>query len=248
MAEIRAVFFDLDGTLIDSESQASEAVRQVCEEKGLKLPTFLLEKTYGKTWGAAFAEVASLHPEFARAFSGPEPFVARYREILRSEGVRAIPGAVEFVQTVADAGLDLCVVSGSGRAEITHALKGLGILEIFGGPSSTRIFGAEDYARSKPAPDGFLKALAHVSLPPTETVVFEDSLPGVLSARAAGIRVVHVQAVAWTKEEAQKHAQARIQDYRDWLPEFEARIRAGERLGRTLAELLANWPPRVGHN
>ena len=100
------------------------------------------------------------------------------------DGIKVLPGAVELIALLAEAGVPAVIVSGSSRAEIESLLPRLD-------PGQSLLFhlGAEDYERGKPAPDGYLKATKRLGVEPSRCLVLEDSEAGIESARRAGIRV-----------------------------------------------------------
>jgi len=87
------------------------------------------------------------------------------------------------------AGLPLAIVTGSSRVEAGQALAALGL-----GAAFRVVFAAEDVARSKPAPDGYLAAAARLEVEPQRCLVVEDSSAGIAAGRAAGMTVVAVRA------------------------------------------------------
>jgi HAD superfamily hydrolase (TIGR01509 family) len=83
----------------------------------------------------------------------------------------------------------LAVVSGASRVEVLDALASLGVRDAF-----QVVLGAEDYPRGKPAPDSYQMGVRRLGVAATRCIAIEDATPGILSARAAGVRVVGVQA------------------------------------------------------
>jgi HAD superfamily hydrolase (TIGR01509 family) len=103
------------------------------------------------------------------------------------EGLTVVDGIREALAGVAALGLETCVASSGGHAKMRHTLGRTGLYETFAG----RIFSAQDdpeVAEGKPAPDLFLHAARRMGVEPAGCVVVEDSRPGVLAARAAGMR------------------------------------------------------------
>jgi HAD superfamily hydrolase (TIGR01509 family) len=96
-----------------------------------------------------------------------------------------IPGAIEAVRRVADAGLRLAVASSSNRELIDAVLDRLSLTELFEVTVSS-----EEVARGKPAPDVYLEAASRLDVEPMRCVAIEDSASGIRAARAAGMRVV----------------------------------------------------------
>jgi sugar-phosphatase len=81
----------------------------------------------------------------------------------------------------------LALVSGSHRADVLWALRKLAVDQYF-----ELIYGAEDYTHSKPSPEGYLKALKNLGVAPEDALIFEDSVAGLASAEAAGVRAVAI--------------------------------------------------------
>ena len=88
----------------------------------------------------------------------------------------------------------MALVTSGSRDTVTLALRKLGYEDWF-----NPIVCAEDVARAKPAPDGFLKALAAMETRPEQALVFEDTEPGFQAARAAGLAVVDARSLNWSR-------------------------------------------------
>jgi HAD superfamily hydrolase (TIGR01509 family) len=130
--------------------------------------------------------------------------IKRYQTEIQKK-LHLVPGGAQAVQALAPY-YSLALVSGSFRREIMWALNYMGIQDCF-----QVILGAEDYAKSKPAPDGYQKALQRLGRTPQEVLVFEDSTPGIVSAKAVGLWVV---AITGTNHFNQDHflADEKIED------------------------------------
>ncbi len=187
---VRAVLFDLDGTLADSEEQTDLAIAIVRARYGA--PDFSLPHTAtrGRTW----EHVA----DTIRARIGldvPRPVLVA--ELLASwndatADVKPVPGAPEAVRAAARR-LKIGVVSSSPRSVIDTFLDKLGIADCV--VPEARI-GGDAMRRSKPHPEGFLFGARVLGVKPAETLVFEDSHAGLLAARAAGMRSVFITCCA----------------------------------------------------
>jgi len=202
---IDTVFFDLDGTLVDTELAASQTVRGCFAQWGIPLSEADAGYVAGRTWESACEYLFQKYPPPLAPAQARELLVQGYRAQLEKHLV-IVPGAQQAVRSLAAQGLPLALVSGSHRAEIFFALDRLGVRDLF-----QVVLGAEDYAHSKPAPDGYLKALQLLGRDPRRTLVFEDSQAGIASALAAGAWVV---AITGTNHFGQDTSQAhfRIQD------------------------------------
>ncbi|MEN9723165.1 MAG: hypothetical protein RJB38_1151 [Pseudomonadota bacterium] len=214
-SEIRAVLFDLDGTLVHSEAVAARSVANVFSQHGVSLDERLAELATGRTWGAAFDLLE-------KAIALPIPKEELLKEVLQDYRMRMttevhpVPGSAAAVQSLASR-CRLALVSGSFRQEILFALDQLQISKHF-----EFILGAEDYPQSKPAPDGYLKALALMQIPAHQALVFEDSEAGIRSALSAGCRVALV------------HHCRSLPSNSPWLEKVHARL-------ETLEGVSAEW-------
>lgn len=208
MLPFDAILFDLDGTLIDSESVAVLAVLECMHAYGVQVDKSDAEVLTGRKWSFAFDFIFKKYATELAAKPRAKienEIIALYHERLKTD-FKTIPGAVEWVKTLVPH-LRLAVVSGSSRGEITWALEKMGILSFF-----ERIFGSEDYRESKPSPEGYLKALKELKLDPARTLIFEDSTAGITSALGANVTVVAITAANHTKQD-QSHARDHIRDY-----------------------------------
>jgi HAD superfamily hydrolase (TIGR01509 family) len=191
---LRAVLFDLDGTLADTERQNAEAVARVCERSGRPLSDEERHFVIGHGWQEIYHHLVgnggmTLGYEELMHAAGVE----RIR-IVETEGLFVLPAAVETVRRMTGRYLST-VVSGSSRAEVEAVLRALGVLSLF-----PWFLGAEDAARGKPFPDGYLLAASKLAVDPAECLVLEDSTAGITAARTAGMRVIGVRAGNFAKQ------------------------------------------------
>lgn len=183
---IRLVIFDCDGVLVDSERIAVRVLTAMGPEFGWPLTEAeIVERFIGRNAQAMTDEVDT---RLGAGTAGP--WLARFRA-LHAEyvdaGLTVVDGIHEALAGVAALGPATCVGSSGGHAKMRHTLGRTGLYDHFAG----RIFSAQDnpqVARGKPAPDLFLHAARVMGVEPAACVVVEDSRPGVLAARAAGMR------------------------------------------------------------
>jgi HAD superfamily hydrolase (TIGR01509 family) len=183
-----AVLFDLDGTLVDSERDNVESVVLAARKYGVELNEAERLFIVGHSWNEIHATITSdhglhigLHEMIAAAVFEKQALVAR-------SGFRVLPGAVELVTRLAGR-CKLAVVTGASRTEAEDALAGIGVRHFF-----AAVVAAEDYVRGKPAPDPYAQGLAALAAKASRSLAIEDATPGILSARAAGMRVIAVRA------------------------------------------------------
>jgi len=217
---LRAVLFDLDGTLVDTERESAEGVRRALLRAGREMTREEIEYVLGHSW-------LQIHERLAQG-DGPLPplpelmaAAAVEREaIMARDGVTVLPGARELVARLG-ASVPLAIVSGSSRREADFALRGAGLAGAFG-----LILTAEDYAPGKPSPAGFLQAAARLSVDPADCLVVEDSAAGIAAGRAAGARVVGVSAANFAQHD-QSAAHVVVDTLRDIDDELVHRLFEG---------------------
>lgn len=209
------MFFDMDGTLVDSEPLSDKLVMQLLDDRGLPPPPFPLSRFHGQTWATVEATLGELYP----ALSGlplADRFEGAFHDLLGRELPATIAGAREAVAAAARRSA-VGIVSSSPRATIELVAAGLGISEY-----CRVIVGAEDVRRSKPHPECYLLAAERAGVPPGGCLVFEDSDAGLEAARAAGMTAV---GILGNRDEAaaamlSRHAQRVVRSYADLPPDF----------------------------
>jgi sugar-phosphatase len=130
----------------------------------------------------------------------------------------AMPGAVEAVSALFDAGYPLAVASSGIREYITLVLERLGIADRF----RVVVTGA-DVAHGKPHPEPYLVTAARLGVPPANCVVFEDATVGVLAAKAAGMRCIAVPNPEATQTQDLSTADLILSSLTDFTPALLAR-------------------------
>ncbi len=204
---VTTLLFDLDGTLVDTEKMAAQTLIASFRSWGVSLQPESSQVIAGKTWESAFAYLRTQYELPISWDDAAAQILQSYRTQLQSQ-VLEVPGAAQRVREFHQSKkFKMGLVSGSHRQEILTALDHLGVRDCF-----EVILGAEDYPRSKPAPDGYLLALKLLNKSPQETLVFEDSSPGIASAIAAKTRVA---AITSTNHFGQSQAQAHA-FFQDW--------------------------------
>jgi HAD superfamily hydrolase (TIGR01509 family) len=193
MNTLKAIIFDFDGVLADTEPLHYRMFREVLAEEGLTLTLEDYTTAYvGLTDAACFhavLEASGETPTYGRLNSLVEKKTRRMQAALLHEPV-LLPGVEEFVRA-AGADYRLAVASGALREEIELTLARAGFREAF-----EHITSAEDVPNGKPAPDPYLHAVRHLCrrrfLLPAECLAIEDTPHGVAAARRAGLRCLAV--------------------------------------------------------
>ena len=181
-----AVIFDLDGVLVDSEIWWDEVRAELAAAHGR---AWTLEDRHAvmgansPTWARIMRERLGLDlPEADIQAVIVDAMADRYRRL----GAPEIAGAADAVRGIA-ASLPVAVASSAHRRVIDAALAGTGLTGIF-----KVVVSSDEVANGKPAADVYLEAARRLGVDPARCLVAEDSLNGVLAARAAGMTVVLV--------------------------------------------------------
>ncbi|HEY7032440.1 MAG TPA: HAD family phosphatase [Thermomicrobiales bacterium] len=183
---IRALIFDMDGLLVDSEPLSEAAMSDFLRRYGHEPRAEVAAQLLGRRLPEALAIVRE-----AYELSLPiDELIAVYGELrlaaLRGN-VRPMPGAAEIIAFGRAAGLRLALATSGHRTHADLSLGETGLAGLFDAEAT-----GDDVARGKPAPDLFLLAAGRVGVEPAACVVFEDAPLGVAAAVAAGTRAVAV--------------------------------------------------------
>jgi len=184
---MKALLFDFDGLLLDTETPSFEAWVAIYREQGVDLAWEVYIQCVG-THATAFDAVTHLENLTGR-LQERKTLVDRHNDIARAriEAQAPLPGVMGILQEAKDKGLGCAVASSSPREWVEGHLVRLGMMGWF-----DTLVCRSDVVRVKPAPDLFQAALQRLGAAPDEAVVFEDSLNGIRAARAAGIFCVAV--------------------------------------------------------
>ena len=188
---IRALIFDFDGLILDTETPEFQSWQTIYREYGFEFPH--------ERWGSIVGGNGQ-HSDFDAA----EHLSALMQGRLDSDFLRgrnrdesnqiifaqkSMPGVMDYIHEAKRLGLKLAIASSSEHAWVDSHAKRIGVYDYF-----DHVIAADDVGpgRTKPNPDLFLTALSRLQVPKEAAIVFEDSPNGVLAAKRAGIFVVAV--------------------------------------------------------
>jgi HAD superfamily hydrolase (TIGR01509 family) len=184
---IRAVIFDMDGVLTDSEPLINAAAIAMFRERGVIVRPADFHPFIGTGENRYIGGVAEKYGVELDIEAAKKRTYEIYLDMV-PERLRAFPGAVELVRQCRAAGLRVAVASSADLVKIEANLRQIGLP-----PAGwDAVVSAEDATHKKPAPDIFLAAARKLGLPPAACVVVEDAVNGVQAAKAAGMRCVAV--------------------------------------------------------
>jgi HAD superfamily hydrolase (TIGR01509 family) len=201
---IRAVIFDMDGVLVDSEPLINAAAIAMFEEKGLIVQPDDFLPFVGAGEDRYIGGVAEQYGFPLDVSAAKKRTYAIYLDLVPSL-LEAFPGVQDLIQECRNAGLLLAVASSADSIKVHANLEKIGLPVQFW---DTVVIG-EAVLNKKPAPDIFLTAAEKLGVTPAECVVVEDAVNGLQAANAAGMRCV---AVATTFPVAQLMEADRVRD------------------------------------
>jgi HAD superfamily hydrolase (TIGR01509 family) len=181
----KAVIFDFDGVLVNSEIIALAELRDCLSEIGIRRDWNELIDTF---LGASFEDIQSyVHRETGKP---PEPAFREswYARLFDrySRDLAIMAGAQALFDQLDERAIRYCIASGGSYKRLTFALELTGLTSRF----QDRAFSADSVERGKPEPDLFLFAVGKLGVEASECLVVEDAVAGVRAATAAGIRSI----------------------------------------------------------
>lgn len=192
---LRALIFDVDGTLSETEEVHRRAFNETFAEAGLDWNwsvedyTWLLKTTGGKERMGVFRDhIGASSPGDQEIAALHKAKTARYGALVEGRALTLRPGVAELIRAARAAGLRVAVATTTNRPNVDalcRACWGTEADEIF-----DVIAAGDEVKAKKPAPDVFDLAVERLGIDPSEAVAFEDSRNGVMSAQAAGLRVI----------------------------------------------------------
>jgi HAD superfamily hydrolase (TIGR01509 family) len=187
MSTCRAVIFDMDGLMLDTERIDHAACRLAAAAMGHRVEDDLYMRTIGRT----SADTRLIFIEHYGKSFPYETFRTEWREararIVATDGIPLKAGLLELVDHLHTLEVHLAVATSTVRAEATRLLSDSKLL-----PRFDALVCGDEVEHGKPAPDLFLKAARALGVGPSDCLVLEDSEPGVRAAVAAGMRVIVV--------------------------------------------------------
>ena len=186
----RAVIFDMDGVIADSEPTYLEAINAVLAPHGVRMTPQQYDEVIGTsvhhTWQIVLGTfgIDGDVEEYVRAYDGT------LIELLRRP-LPPLPGVRGLLAELRRRRLAVALCSSSWKAWVEALLEATGMDSAF-----DAVVWREMAARSKPAPDLYLKAAELILMPPARCLALEDTGPGIEAAKAAGMFAVQVRAAS----------------------------------------------------
>lgn len=183
----RAVLFDMDGVIVDSEPLHVAAFQTTLKKYGYDLSHEHYKQHFaGQTDEAGFKQYFDFIGETVDL---PVIMDAKAKAYLAlaSDQLKPYPGVIEYIRDLAARKIPLALVTGSLRIEAEVTLKTFDLANYF-----SVIIAAEDVEHGKPSPEGYFKGARSLGVDSADCIVIEDSPKGVQAAKAAGMRCLAV--------------------------------------------------------
>ena len=183
----KALIFDMDGTLMDNMSYHKKSWIELFKHHKLDLDYDTFDEKYHK--GSLVEIMARLFPEISdietlrKIGSYKEEL---YRELYRPH-VKSISGLILFLEKIFEKNIPMGLATMGDQHNIDFTFKALNLKDFF--HSTT---GGHEVKKGKPHPEIFLTAAEKIGVNPSDCLAFEDTLSGILSAKAAGMDVIGV--------------------------------------------------------
>jgi putative hydrolase of the HAD superfamily len=184
-ALIKAIIFDFDGLIIDTETPWFEAYKETLGYYNVDLPLEHYVKSVGSDNTVLYEFFKQQLGESCNIEEIDTKAESIYKEKMKTPQARE--GVKDYLQEANDLGYKIAIASSSTREWVTHYLDELGVLNYF-----NTIITQDDVEKVKPAPDLYLKAVDALNISSNEALAFEDSLNGLQAALAAGLKCVIV--------------------------------------------------------
>ena len=200
MKKIKAVLFDMDGVIFDTERVYLEDWTKVFEKYGYNM----IKEVYISVMGSGRNNVKDVfRNKFGQELPIEEMYIekdALLFEAIESNKIPLKEGVIEILDFLGNNGYKMGLATSAKRARLDKQLKSASIENKF----DTTVSG-EDVVNSKPNPDIFLKAAEKLSVRPEECIVIEDSPAGIRAAYNAGMMGLHVEDLKEADEDILKH-------------------------------------------
>jgi HAD superfamily hydrolase (TIGR01509 family) len=182
---MKAVIFDLDGVLIDSEPLHALADIQLLKESGISVPSNYFERFVGLTNKAMWGEIKKDYDITLSVEELIDLQMPMKLEMFQKFDYQPVSGIVELLERIKKMGIPMAIASSSPREFIEAVIEKIEIKQYF-----TKWLSGEEVAHSKPEPDIFLKVSELLNVDPHECIVIEDSTSGIIAAKRAGMTCI----------------------------------------------------------
>jgi beta-phosphoglucomutase len=183
----RAVLWDLDGTLVDSEEFHWQSWQHALEQDAVRVTREQFKATFGQRNDRILRGWLGAESSDERITRIADAKEAEYRRLAEVHGLIPLPGAAAWLVRLQEDGWKQAIASSAPRQNVEVMLRALHLERYF-----NAIVASEDVTRGKPDPQVFLAAADRLSVLPAHCIVVEDAAAGIEGARRAGMRSIGV--------------------------------------------------------
>lgn len=183
----KALLFDMDGLMLDTEPLAARAWSQAATGCGIAFNAEVALRLVGRTFVDCRALIAEHHEDGYPVDTLMAKWHDAYDAVCAREGIALKPGLLELLDWLEVRGIPKAVATSTRHARARAKLQSAGLLSRF-----LALVGGDEIAQGKPAPDIYLEAAARLGCAPGDALALEDSEPGLIAAARAGIPVIAV--------------------------------------------------------
>ncbi|MEO5701506.1 MAG: HAD family phosphatase [Casimicrobiaceae bacterium] len=184
---MRAVIFDMDGLMLDTEPLAARAWHDAATTLGIAFDHAVTMRLIGRNFTDCHMLIRAHHGEDYPVDDLMQGWQVAYDAIVARDGIAMKSGLVELLDWLERVDIAKAVATSTRRSRALVKLEHANLLHRF-----TAVVGGDEVAHGKPAPDIFLAAASRLGVAPRDCVVLEDSEPGVRAALAGGMAPIMV--------------------------------------------------------
>ncbi|MNL12341.1 Phosphorylated carbohydrates phosphatase [compost metagenome] len=182
--QLQALFFDLDGTLVDSEPLKAQALSMTMKHFGMKVPKEIYKSVMGQSWEVVLKKFFGHGGKEIPESEFNPIFREQYRALIASE-ISTNADLNKWLREVKNKNIRIALVSSGARWMVEGILKQLQLENIF-----DLVVTGDDVKKHKPDPEAYLFALKALKVHPEKALIFEDSEAGLAAAKAAGVKSI----------------------------------------------------------
>jgi HAD superfamily hydrolase (TIGR01509 family) len=183
----RAVIFDMDGLMLDTEPLAARAWTDAAITCGIAFDADVAMRLVGRTFVDCRKLILAHHGEGYPVDTLMAAWRGAYDAIVEREGLVLKPGLLELLDWLEDNAIAKAVATSTRHARARAKLERTALF-----PRFAALVGGDEVAQGKPSPDIFIAAIARIGCAPADALVLEDSEPGLIAAARAGIPAIAI--------------------------------------------------------